>query len=518
MKDRRLGWACGLLVIGAVLRLADLGSSEFKGDEMQALVQGLDLLRGGPWPAHGMPSSQGVANAPLLTWIAALFWALTRDPLGITACVAAVNATVLIPLYLWARRRFSGEKALWVLAFTALSPFAVIYSRKIWGQCLLFPGLVLLLWSVEWMRSRATFWRGAAALAWAALGIGQLHQTGLIFLAAVALAFAVHGLVDRRRRLLVRPERPGGWEIAGLAAAGAVNLFFWWPYLRYVLSLPRGALTSGQRLPWAFGTLFPSGWDQLADPGASHLLRKLLAQLVPVDLFWFFYFDRSAFLGELGPGLWTGLADVLRIGGFWIAAASGSVLGVVGFWGWLKRPGTIPVLGIAWWALVGIVTLAWIPCYPHYVLALAPLPALLLAGAFELPGFETRWTCGLRWLRAGHAASLLALTAGTLVWIGERGGAAGDYGVSYSVRFAQAKAWNGVEKAVPGAGLSAEEVALFRDHPERCGRLPAEVDWLAGWVGRFEEPRQGGAPKILCEAWVLSEGRGTYRWAVLSER
>ena len=156
---------------------------EFKGDEQEALrlaaqiVAQPPVMSGAPLPAHGMVSSNFVFNAPLFTWIVAAFWSLTRDPVGVTSLIALVNTGCLIPLWLWARRHMDDSRALLTLAITAASPFAVLLSRKIWTQDLLLAGLVVILWSCEWLRGPRP-WRGVAALlvgvtaGWAAAPVG----------------------------------------------------------------------------------------------------------------------------------------------------------------------------------------------------------------------------------------------------------------------------------------------------------------------------------------------------------
>src|SRR4029453_6811679 len=148
----------GLIGLGAWLRWHGLEAMEFKGDERAALDLGLRLLRehpwssAAPWPSHGMLSSNNVPNAPLFNWVIALFWTIAPGPVGVASVIAMVNAAVLLPLWLWARRHMTDSAALQVLAMAAVSPFMVIHSRKVWAQDLLLPALVGVLWAVEWIR------------------------------------------------------------------------------------------------------------------------------------------------------------------------------------------------------------------------------------------------------------------------------------------------------------------------------------------------------------------------------
>src|SRR5262245_53942989 len=178
-------FAFALIAIGAALRLVRLDAMEFKADEQEALRLAAQLIAdrpwasSNPWPTHGMLSSNGVANAPLFTWIVAAAWAPARDLVTVARVIGIVNVLCLYPRWLWGRRRLGESRALLMLAAAAVSPFAVIFSRKIWTQDLLLPGVVALLWGVECLRGQRP-WRGVATLAIAVLLVGQLHQSGAI--------------------------------------------------------------------------------------------------------------------------------------------------------------------------------------------------------------------------------------------------------------------------------------------------------------------------------------------------
>ncbi len=89
-------------------------------------------------------------------------------------------------------------RALLTLALCAVSPFAVIFSRKIWPVDLLLPGVLAVLWGIEWVRGPRP-WRGVVLLLLAALVAGQLHLSAPIALALLPIALVIQSIVDRRR-------------------------------------------------------------------------------------------------------------------------------------------------------------------------------------------------------------------------------------------------------------------------------------------------------------------------------
>lgn len=472
-----------LLLIALWLRLRGLVHMEFKGDEKQALQLGINLLTDRPWttvalwPRNGMLSSNAIANAPLFNHIMALFWGLTHDPVGATRLVALCNWAALGPLYVWARRMIGPPRALLLLAFVAVSPFAVIYSRKLWAQDLLLPGLVLLLFGLERLKG-PTVWRGLGLTLLGLLPVTQLHQSGPIFAVALCIAVPLQWALDRRNgKLLPMPSRPRLGDGALIAAALGLHAFYVMPYLQYLLTVPPEVFANRPKMP-SIGTGY---------------VRRLLFQAVPVDLLKFFEGDRDAFFTEAGG--W------LRSLAFYGAIVTGIPLALRGFWSWLKTPRAISYVGLGWILFIALFVALRIRPAPHYLLILYPLPFLLLADGFKLPGPTDRhWAeLGLKGLRWANVAFLLVLTTTYQNWLFARGGARGDYGVVYSQRLAQA---DELERRIEGATGS-------QPGPDfRCRWVPLEVAFLLEWrMGRKVAIPPGTQ---LCESWS-----GEYRWAVV---
>ena len=170
-----------------------------------------------------------------------------------------------------------------------------------------------------------------------------------------------------------------------------------------------------------------------------------------------------------------------------------------GVYRWAVAPFSLAFVGIWWIGIIVVFTLARIPSYPHYVLILAPLPALLISGGFD-PRHETPWLQWIRWVRWAHVVSLCLLTTGILLWIGARGGSSGDYGVAYRVRLEQARAIAREERQAitlariwfarhssPRFGGSSSMHSVRRRAPMACSsvRPGATAGRIASMCGRF---------------------------------
>lgn len=487
----RWSWSAVLaafwIAIGLALRLAVLDTVEFKGDERAALELGIGLLEerpwssDAPWPRHGILSSQRIANAPLLTWIVAAAWWIAPHPLAPTAFIAIINAAALGLLWRWARRQLDDSRAGLLLAIAAVSPFTVLYSRKLWGQNLLFPSLLCVLWAVVFARD-GRWWRAAILLLAAALLVGQLHQSGPIALAVLPIAWSLQAWRDRRRgHPAHRWKRPTALEGVALAAVLALNAFFWVPYFVYLVQAPLWRLAARSTLT----TYWPA------------LLENLYRQVAPHDLFFSFGDDRADFL-----------AGSARRVAYSASVALGAPLFALGVWHWIRSPFRVPVIGVWWWLIIAAFALARIPTYPFYVLILSPLPACIAVGAFE-PQLPPAWLARLlRMWRWAYVVSLLVLTVLTGAWLARRGGSAGDYGVIYRLRAAQARAVAGENRVVDVPDVHRADGLAVPSF--ECAPPPPEVMWLARWVrGTGWTPAD---PPQLCEAWVDSSDGRVYVW------
>ena len=468
------------VAIGGVLRFWNLDVMEFKGDEREALNLARDLLSRAPFtagwpPAHGMISSNYVHNAPLFTWIIALFWLMVPNPEFVASCIAALNTACLVPLWTWARRTLDDRRALLIVAAAAASPFAVLFSRKIWAQDLLFPALVTLLWAVYWLRN-GRLWIGIALGGVGGLAVGQLHQSGMIALPLLAVVVCVQLLRDHRRGQRVLEPGASRLAIAAAIVVVLINAFFWFPYLRYLLTLSSQSVLQAR---------------PVEDSYAPVLLTKLVLQLVPVDLQSFFLFDRGEFQSTF-----------LRWGVFRLSWLLGLPVCAYGVWRWLSAPGRIAVFGYWWWVVVGAFAVLRIKTQFFYTLILAPLPYVLVGGGFDPPRHRlSGWLHAVRWIYVCNLALLAAVTIG---WLSDRGGAAGDYGVSYRVRKQQAEA---IVAAASGATLA--------DHAPlpaalRCGEPGPDVMWLVEWLDPRAVP--GAAALSLCDDWTPVDDDLRYQW------
>ena len=123
-----------ILAVAVAIRFANLDSSEFWYDEATISILAQDLASGKSLPLLGIPSSAGVPNPPIGVYILAVPYFFSKDPLFAVGFIAFLNVIGVGLLWLIGHRYFSPTVGFIGGLMYAVSPWAVLYSRKIWGQ------------------------------------------------------------------------------------------------------------------------------------------------------------------------------------------------------------------------------------------------------------------------------------------------------------------------------------------------------------------------------------------------
>lgn len=206
----------GLLLPALFLRFANLGYSEFQGDEALAMITAAEMLEGhedalflrGKGPAEVLfPAALWRLSGPITEGIA-------RLPFAVAGMMAVVT------LYLLAEELLSTRNALFAAAFLAAAGLMVGFSRIVQYQTLVIWFSALSLWSLwQWRETNQLRWAGLAGLF---LGVGLLaHYDAILVLPALGWVWLT--AVKPPRRWLT----PGVFLAVFTAAAG----LFYLPYL-----------------------------------------------------------------------------------------------------------------------------------------------------------------------------------------------------------------------------------------------------------------------------------------------
>jgi len=508
-----------ILAIGAWLRFMRFDLLEFKGDEAMALHLASKLVHGGGPVLAGLMSSVKVTNPPLFIYlIAPLVW-ISSDPAFMSCAIAVLNLAAIIICWHVGRKYYGPVAGLVAALLFVVSPWAVIYSRKIWAQDLIPFFAAATLWAIHVLvlskRPRAIFW-----VVFLPLCMVQIHFSGLAVCVAVGMLL-----------LLLRPRLDWRWASAGVALAIALLVPYGlyqtqngWADFRQAAAtiggqkyrIPAGATvdpdlgyTYPRRDSWVHAlAIFNAGEiedilglstrPELDTKGVWKTTRGAGAK----------YFSQSQHLGNWG--IW--LQQVAFLGAFgWLTWRAGRSLRLAKRAPFasvpddaLTRSAWILVLWIAVPVTVFLAARLW--TYLSYFVILLPAQFLVMGAAVQALAARLQGTRPVR-------AVILALVIVPVLWnvtfvvdlyafLSQYGGAHGTYGTVLAYK--QAAARHLAERADVNQ-LVREQRLLQMDRLGELRRARMDLVWLA-----MQEPGEVTKGRLNAMVVVTDQNRASF--------
>ncbi|MEZ4516519.1 MAG: glycosyltransferase family 39 protein [Chloroflexota bacterium] len=431
-----------ILLLAAVLRMGWPGITEFKADEARLLSLALEM-RQGAFAVRGISSSTGFPNFPMSVWLYAIPTFVWPHAYSATLFTGLLNTLAVAGCYWMVRRYWSVSAALAATLMLAVSPWAIIFSRKIWAQNLL--PLFVMIWGIS------------AALAF----VEKKRWFLVIHIVCLAVAIQIHlaavALAPATLLFIIVFHRRVDWRMVGVGVG--LSLLLAAPFLYYLVS----HVDAGTALPTGSGGEAGSGFS-------THALRYVSMLTLGNDIHSLAgpaQFEN--YLAQLPPmqpvyALWA----VLVLGGIvWMVSGiirrREAVQSQVGFilLAWLF----VPVLVFLW---------EWTPVYLHYFIATLPAQ-YMLAGVF-FAGLLDRfggWVRGIAWAALLASAAFQVYASLTLLSLVGTVATPGGFGTPLAVKLAAADlareeiAAGAAEVLVAGVGSSPAWIH-FRPSLMRC--------------------------------------------------
>ncbi|HEV7216221.1 MAG TPA: glycosyltransferase family 39 protein, partial [Chloroflexota bacterium] len=324
------------------------------------------MVHTGRIPLAGMHSSIGLPNGPFQALLLAPFGWIDAGPALMTAGVGMLNVLAVALVFGFARDFFGRRVALVAALLIAVNPWAVVLSRRLWGDDMVAPFAVLALWMLcRWLCRGSDRLLPVAAAALAI--VAQVYIVGLECLVTGVLALAL-GI----RRLGRRWTLAAALVIVALSAPYVVGAAL--ARAPALATISRGdssqAVVDFAAARYAFDLASEEGYQAFAMQGGSRLDATSGLPAVVGAL------ARLLYALGLATGLWT----VLRGPGKLNAAPRAVHL-------LLLASVTVPVMALLRHA---------VPVYPYYLVTTFPAPYL-----YQALGLRQLW----RW------ASRMAATA-----------------------------------------------------------------------------------------------------------
>ncbi len=373
-----------ILVLAGVLRMGWPGLTEFKADEARLWALALDMADG-RFALRGISSSTGFPNFPASVWLYAIPAVFSSSPIAGTVFTGLLNTLAVGACYGFVRRYWGMWAAVVAALLFAVSPWAVIFSRKIWAQNLL--PLFVMAWAI-----------GAAL----ALVEGRRRWIWL-HLVALALAVQIHlaamALIPATLVLLVVFRRRVDWRalLIGLGLAALTVL----PFAFYLLGVLRarggipalsgdagGVMLTADALHYTTMLAVGNAIHSLAGPQAFEAYLAQVPGQIAVQL-------------VLGALILAGIAVLVRN----LVRRRDDVS---------SQAGLIVLLWLVVPALFFVVQ--WTPVFLHYFIATLPA-AFVAVGALvaALAGAKAEWARPAAWTAAVLITAVALLQAWAVV-------------------------------------------------------------------------------------------------------
>jgi hypothetical protein len=180
-----------MIALGIILRLIWSSDMEWKDDEKDMYRMAQESVSSGAIPAAGMKSGGGIINPGLSVAPFAFFALFTNNPIAMNRMVQILNVLALCCFLFFILFSIKKqERDLWLsgLALAAVSPLAVLFSRKIWAQDIL-PIISFLIIFANYHRGK-----GWGVFLWGLTGaiIGQIHMSGFFFAGGLFVFTVMH--------------------------------------------------------------------------------------------------------------------------------------------------------------------------------------------------------------------------------------------------------------------------------------------------------------------------------------
>lgn len=354
-RSAEIGAVLLILSLAAWLRLAQPNVVEFKRDEANLARLALDFAHGKAVPLLGIGSSVGLRNAPFSVYVVTPPFLLSSDPTLATQYIGALNVLAIGLLYGLARHYYGKLAALIAALCLAASPWAVIFSRKLWAQNALMPFIILTVGSAL----AAFLPDGRKARLAQLLHLPLLSITVQIHFAALALAPLSLYLIWQARKRLSR--------------------YFW-------LSLALTALTA---VPYALGALeaMRSGtWAsvQLSGEPSATDNALLSAQTLEYALIVLSGADLHSLAGAQMFQRWLETLPAWTYSILYVFGAICLICGVYRLVSGVRHGRALEVaLGVWMLAPLAIFSVRWITPQLHYLIPMMPAAFLALGAALS---------------------------------------------------------------------------------------------------------------------------------------
>lgn len=179
-----------ILAVGSYLRLTALDFGQFRADDVtlwniaRATAHQPEIL------TRGTHSSSGIPNGPFQAYLLLPGVLATGDPIGAYVFVALLNVVGIALYWRFVREYWGSNLALLAALLYAVNPWAVVFSRRLWGNDMTAPFTTLLVWSLSDLVTRGRKRDSVLPFLWLAI-LAQVYVVALVHSLVAVLGLAL---------------------------------------------------------------------------------------------------------------------------------------------------------------------------------------------------------------------------------------------------------------------------------------------------------------------------------------
>lgn len=184
-------------------RVTNLNLIAFQYDEATTLSHIVRFYSHPYFIDIGMLSSIRINNFPLFDYVVIIMAFVSRDPMFLSFMIGLINSLLIACFFLYIRNFFNQRVALFSSLLLATSPWAILFSRKLWAQdtlmFFLIPGLFFLCRLIFRRETRFS----SFFLTFLLTLLAQIHSQGIFFgITIAALLLILRPRINFRLALL----------------------------------------------------------------------------------------------------------------------------------------------------------------------------------------------------------------------------------------------------------------------------------------------------------------------------
>lgn len=191
-----------VFILSLLFRVTNLDLIEFKADEGINLFLATRPIFGHGFVPGGTVSSLGITNFPLVNYFLFPIALISLDPMVISFFIALINSLAIVAFFTIVRRFYNQTIAFVASALIATSPWAILFSRKIWPQDFLFPLFIPFFLSIHKIviDKNEKYW---FLYSFSSLLLIQIHHSVFFFMFPLTLAIIFYKVKINYKFLLL---------------------------------------------------------------------------------------------------------------------------------------------------------------------------------------------------------------------------------------------------------------------------------------------------------------------------